>query len=67
VHPGLDSSELRAIEPEGNHFRQPDFEFLMSAEARALIRQEGITLLSYAPLQAAWQIVTNQSRMAGSE
>jgi chitin disaccharide deacetylase len=67
VHPGLDSSELRAIEPEGNHFRQTDFDFLMSAEARALIRQEGITLLSYAPLQAAWQIVTNQSRMAGSE
>jgi predicted glycoside hydrolase/deacetylase ChbG (UPF0249 family) len=55
VHPGLDSAELRAIEPEGNHFRQTDFEFLISAEAQAVIRQEGIVLLSYAPLQAVWQ------------
>jgi predicted glycoside hydrolase/deacetylase ChbG (UPF0249 family) len=55
VHPGLDSAELLTIEPGGNHFRQTDFDFLVSAEARALIRQEGITLLSYAPLQAAWQ------------
>jgi predicted glycoside hydrolase/deacetylase ChbG (UPF0249 family) len=55
VHPGLDSAELLAIEPDGNHFRQTDFDFLVSPEAGALIRQEGITLLSYAPLQAAWQ------------
>ena len=55
VHPGLDSSELLAIEPDGNHSRQLDFDFLMSAEAAELIRQEGITLLSYEPLQALWQ------------
>jgi len=55
VHPGLDSSELLAIEPDGNHSRQLDFDFLMSAEAPELIRQEGITLLSYEPLQALWQ------------
>lgn len=55
VHPGLDSSELLAIEPDGNHSRQLDFDFLMSAEAPEIIRQEGIILLSYEPLQAAWQ------------
>ena len=55
VHPGLDSSELLAIEPDGNHSRQLDFEFLMSAEAREIIQQEGIMLLSYEPLQASWQ------------
>jgi len=55
VHPGLDSPELLTIEPDGNHFRQTDFDFLVSAEAREAIAQEGITLLSYEPLQAAWQ------------
>jgi predicted glycoside hydrolase/deacetylase ChbG (UPF0249 family) len=55
VHPGIDSAELLTIEPEGNHFRQTDFDFLMSAEAREIIRREGITLLNYGPLQAAWQ------------
>ena len=55
VHPGLDSPELLTIEPDGNHFRQTDFDFLVSAEAREAIAQEGITLLSYEPLQAVWQ------------
>jgi hypothetical protein len=55
VHPGLDSAELLTIEPDGNRFRQLDFDFLISADAREVIAQEGITLLSYAPLQAAWQ------------
>lgn len=55
VHPGLDSSELLAIEPDGNHSRQLDFDFLTSAEAHEVIRQEGIILLSYKPLQALWQ------------
>ena len=55
VHPGLDSAELRAIEPDGHQSRQLDFEFLMSAEAPEIIRQEGIILLSYEPLQAVWQ------------
>lgn len=55
VHPGLATAELRTIEPDGYHFRQADFDFLLSAEAPEIIRQEGIILLSYAPLQAAWQ------------
>jgi predicted glycoside hydrolase/deacetylase ChbG (UPF0249 family) len=55
IHPGLDSSELLAIEPDGNHSRQLDYNFLMSAEAPEIIREEGIILLSYEPLQAVWQ------------
>ena len=53
VHPGLDTPEFRVIEPDAP-VRQTDFEFVMSSEARAIIEQEGIVLLGYAPLQAAW-------------
>jgi chitin disaccharide deacetylase len=55
VHPGLDSDELFTIESGGDHSRQLDYDFLMSAEAREVIQQEGIVLLSYQPLQAVWQ------------
>lgn len=55
LHPGLADAELLTIEPEGAHVRQADFDWLMSPEAREVIRQEGITLLSYKPLQAMWQ------------
>jgi hypothetical protein len=55
VHPGLDNAELRAIDPDGAPVRQADLDFLPSAAARAIIQQEGITLLSYQPLQAVWQ------------
>ena len=55
VHPGLDHAELQAIEPESWQVRFTDFEFVTSPEARAIIQQEGIILLSYQPLQAVWQ------------
>lgn len=55
MHPGFDSAELRAIEPGGTHFRQTDYDAMMSPEVRETIRQEGIILLNYAPLQAVWQ------------
>jgi predicted glycoside hydrolase/deacetylase ChbG (UPF0249 family) len=54
AHPGLDSAELLAIEPGGNHIRQTDFDFLMSPQARDIVREEGIVLLDYRGLQAAW-------------
>ena len=54
VHPGLDKEELRAIEPEGNHIRQTDFDFLTSQRTEELVREEGIILLDYRPLQAVW-------------
>jgi predicted glycoside hydrolase/deacetylase ChbG (UPF0249 family) len=55
VHPGLDSPELLAIEPGGNHIRQTDFDFLMSEQAKDIVREEGINLLDYRALQAVWK------------
>ncbi len=55
VHPALDTPELRAIKPESWQVRPTDLEFLISQEARAIIEQEGIVLLSYKPLQDVWQ------------
>lgn len=55
VHPGLDNSELLAMEPDGNHIRQTDFDFLMSQQAKDVVKEEGIILLDYRALQAVWQ------------
>jgi predicted glycoside hydrolase/deacetylase ChbG (UPF0249 family) len=55
VHPGLDSSELLAIEPGGNHIRQTDFDFLTSQQAKDIVREEGIILLDYRAIQAIWK------------
>lgn len=55
VHPALDSPELLAIEREANHIRQTDFDFLTSLSAQEIIREEGIILLSYRPLQEVWR------------
>jgi predicted glycoside hydrolase/deacetylase ChbG (UPF0249 family) len=55
VHPGLDSPELLAVEPGGNHIRQTDFDFLTSQQAGNIVREEGIILLDYRALQAVWK------------
>jgi len=57
VHPGIDCSELQALEPDGNHFRQTDYDFWVSQQAKDLIDQEGIILLDYRALQDAWNAV----------
>jgi predicted glycoside hydrolase/deacetylase ChbG (UPF0249 family) len=54
VHPGLDTPELRAIDPNGTHVRQTDLEFLMSQKAKDIVKEEGIILLDYRALQAVW-------------
>jgi len=54
VHPGMDCSELQALEPDGNHFRQTDFDFWVSQQAKDLIKKEGIILMDYHALQDAW-------------
>ena len=54
VHPALDNAELLAIEPDGKHIRQTDFEFLMSQEAKDIVKEEGIILLDYRALQVVW-------------
>jgi chitin disaccharide deacetylase len=55
VHPALGTPEMQAIEPESWQTRPTDFDFLISQEARSIIEQEGIVLLSYKPLQQVWQ------------
>jgi len=55
VHPSTGSIESQGIDPGGWQVRRTDFDFLISAEAREIIAQEGITLISYEPLQAAWR------------
>lgn len=55
VHPGLDSAELRALEPGGNRERPVDYEFWTSGLAKEIVEREGIIILDYRPLQAAWQ------------
>ena len=63
LHPGVATEELRAImsgpgvqgatgTPEG---RQSDLDFITSAEAAAIVKGEGIEIISYQPLQRAWQ------------
>jgi hypothetical protein len=55
LHPGLDNTELLAIEPDGKHVRQTDFDFLMSQEAKDIVKEEGIILLDYRALQIVWR------------
>jgi chitin disaccharide deacetylase len=55
VHPAVGTPEMQAIEPESWQVRSTDFDFLISQEARSIIEQEEIVLLSYKPLQKVWQ------------
>ena len=54
IHPGLNNAELLAIECDSSHIRQTDFDFLMSQEAKDIVKEEGIILLDYRALQAIW-------------
>ena len=56
VHPGLDSRELRAIEPGSpvRPVRPTDYAFFASSAARAIIDAEGIIVLDYGALQEVW-------------
>lgn len=54
VHPGLDTPELRAIDPDGTPVRQADFDFLVSPKAKETVEEEGIVLLDYRALQTLW-------------
>lgn len=55
VHPGVGNVELQTVEPQSWQVRATDYEFVMSDEAREIIRQEGIILLGYRALQRVWQ------------
>ncbi len=55
VHPGLDNSELLALEPANGHQRQSDYDFLMSPRSKEIVEEEGIILVDYRSLQPWWQ------------
>ncbi len=55
VHPSMGDAASQAIDPGGWRVRRTDFEFLVSPRAREIVEQEGITLIGYEPLQAAWR------------
>lgn len=55
VHPGHDNPELLAMEPDGNHFRQTDYDFWTSKDAKEIMKKEGIILIDYRVLQKAWK------------
>lgn len=57
VHPGLHTSELRAIEGDSKHIRHLDYECLTSQAAQDIVQEEGIVLLDYRSLQAVWNAV----------
>jgi len=59
VHPGLDNAELLAIEPDGKHIRQTDYDFLVSQDAKDIVKEEGIILLDYRALQGVWNEVSS--------
>ena len=58
VHPGLDTAELRAVEPDSleRPVRPTDFDFFSSQEAKAVLEDEGIIVLAYSALQDIWSI-----------
>ena len=55
AHPALGTPEVQAYDPVGWRAHPTDLDFLISQEAREIIKQEGIVLLSYQPLQQVWQ------------
>ncbi|MFI7423239.1 polysaccharide deacetylase family protein [Nonomuraea sp. NPDC049684] len=53
VHPSVGTRQTRTID-SGWLVRQTDYEFLTSAAARDLLRQENITVIDYRVIQQAW-------------
>jgi predicted glycoside hydrolase/deacetylase ChbG (UPF0249 family) len=54
VHPSLGDAEAQALEPETWCIRRADLDFFVSDEARKVLDEEGIVLLSYRELQRVW-------------
>jgi predicted glycoside hydrolase/deacetylase ChbG (UPF0249 family) len=57
VHPGLGDEESWVADPRGWRVRRTDYEFLISPEAREVVRQEGIVLIDYRTFQQVWSRV----------
>jgi chitin disaccharide deacetylase len=55
VHSSVGDDEARAVDPDGWRIRASDYAFLLSNEARDIVRDEGIDVIDYRPLQEAWR------------
>jgi predicted glycoside hydrolase/deacetylase ChbG (UPF0249 family) len=53
VHPSTGAEKSRAADA-GWRVRRTDYEFLISAQARELLRHEGIVVIDYRPIQQVW-------------
>ncbi|MFN8662375.1 MAG: polysaccharide deacetylase family protein [Thermomicrobiales bacterium] len=53
VHPSLGDAEAQAMEPASWQVRKADFDFLVSAQARQTLVEEGIVLVDFRMLQSA--------------
>jgi hypothetical protein len=58
LDPRLEVGEFPAIHPDGTAVRRTDFESIISAATREIIRQERITLLSGKPRQKVWRLTS---------
>ncbi|PZG03702.1 ChbG/HpnK family deacetylase [Nonomuraea aridisoli] len=54
VHPGLGVEEARAVDADGWRVRESDHAFLTSERARELLREEGVVVVGYDTVRAAW-------------
>ncbi len=63
VHPGLSDPTSRKID-NGWKVRHTDLEFLISAEAPAAVRREGIMIIDYGAIKDAWSRQRPQDQAA---
>ena len=61
VHPGLDTPNARATDPDGWPVRAADGAFLASEEARRIVEAEGIVLVGYGALREVWAAEARQT------
>lgn len=55
MHPGSGDTASRELDPDGWRIRESDAEFLTGEETAPLLRAEGIALVDYRAIQAAWR------------
>jgi len=64
VHPGLGDCQARAIDP-GWRVRHTDYEFLVSAQARQVVREEQIVITDYRQAQRTIRAQHRRQQPAG--
>ncbi|MFD8460177.1 polysaccharide deacetylase family protein [Streptomyces antimycoticus] len=65
VHPSVGNKESQAVD-DGWRVRRTDYEFLISPQAREILRQEDITVLDYRTIQHVWGMTVAPKRTAAA-